>query len=143
MNCQEGERRGLMAELLSTSYLYSLSKHDEIDAQFAGSLMKFANNSFEGMINTVAKIIFVEGRRHIVLYASRQIENGEEIFFDYGYGADKRKQIDWLSAFTKKYFFNMDQSKEAPKLKQAAARKTMRSLQEQEAKPEEEIYIGF
>ncbi len=71
MNCQEGERRGLMAELLSTSYLYSLSKHDEIDAQFAGSLMKFANNSFEGMINTVAKIIFVEGRRHIVLYASR------------------------------------------------------------------------
>ena len=108
MSCKEGERRALLAEILNSSYLYTLSNYEEIDAQFAGSLMKYANNSFEGMINCTSRIINVEGRRHIVLYARRRIEPGEEILFDYGYSAKKRGEIDWLKSFSEKYFFQND-----------------------------------
>jgi len=70
--------------------------------------MKYANNSQEGMINCISRIINVEGRRHIVLYAKRRIEPGEEILFNYGYSDKKRSEIEWLRSFSEKYFFQSE-----------------------------------
>jgi len=32
--------------------------------------MKYANNTFEDMVNCYSRVIYVEGRRHICLYAN-------------------------------------------------------------------------
>jgi len=94
--------------------------------------MKYANNSFEGMVNCTSHIVNVKGRRHIVLYAKRRIEPGEEILFDYGYSLEKRKAIDWLRSFAQKYFFqDSDETPQKPErqslqLKRQSARKTIK-----------------
>ena len=70
MSCEEGERRGQLAESQGASYLYNLSETQEIDAQFCGSLMKYANNTFEDMTNSESRVLFVGGRKHICLFAT-------------------------------------------------------------------------
>jgi SET domain-containing protein len=93
----QGESRGIQAELGGTSFIYALSSKEDIDAQFAGSLMKYANNSSGEMVNAIARIVYVKGRRHIALCANRTIEPDEEIIFDYGYSEEKKKSMTWLN----------------------------------------------
>jgi len=100
----EGERRGIMADALESNYLYNLNEEMNIDAKQIGSLMKYVNNSFDPMANCYAKIIFSEHQHKVALYASRTIEKGEELFFDYGYPEAKKEQISWIKAFMNKYF---------------------------------------
>jgi hypothetical protein len=57
----EGERRGLIADILENNYLYNLNDNKNIDAKNIGSLMKYVNNSFPPMTNCYAKIIVVRG----------------------------------------------------------------------------------
>lgn len=90
---------------MGTSYLYSLSETLEIDAQFAGSMMKYANFASEDMTNCKARVVYVKGRRHICLYAKKIIEKGDEILFDYGYSEEKQTEIDWMNDFLRRYFF--------------------------------------
>ena len=96
MSCEEGERRGQLAEFLGASYLYSLSESEEIDAQFVGSLMKYANNAFQDMANCKSRVLHSQGRKHICLFAATGIEPGEELLFDYGYSSEKRSEIEWM-----------------------------------------------
>ena len=68
--------------------------------------MKYANNGFEAMVNCISKVTAVKGNRHICLYAKRDIEEGEELLFDYGYTPLKRGEIPWMRDFVNKYFFD-------------------------------------
>ena len=94
-----------MADLLESNYLYTLDEKRNVDADRIGSLMRFANNSFSHMANCRAMIIQTsKGEPRIVLFAARNIQNGEELFFDYGYSAMKQTQLSWMGYFKKKYF---------------------------------------
>ena len=59
--------------------------------------MKYANNTFDDMVNSKSRVIYVNGFRHIGLFATKKIESGEEILFDYGYPAQKQLEIEWMS----------------------------------------------
>lgn len=41
-----------------------------------------------------------------MLFAKRDIEEGEELFFNYGYTPDKRAEIPWMNHFVRKFFFD-------------------------------------
>jgi len=106
ISVSEGNRRGALADLLETNYLYNLNDAKNIDAKYIGSHMKLVNNSFDLMTNCYARILQVRDSHRIALFASRPIREGEELFFDYGYTAEKKTQISWMSHFVNKYFFN-------------------------------------
>jgi len=104
---KEGERRGIIADIIESNYLYALENTNfNIDAARIGSLMKLINNSFHDMINCTVRYTRVRGEIRIALYAKRQIKNGEELFFDYGYPVEKQVQISWIKAFREKYLFS-------------------------------------
>ena len=70
----EGNRRGNIADLVESNYLYSLDEKRNVDADRIGSLMRFANNSFSHMANCRPMIISTsKGEPRIVLFASRFI----------------------------------------------------------------------
>ena len=102
----ESNRRGNLADLIEENYLYVVDEKRNIDAKHIGSLMKFANNSFGLMANCRAKVIssHSHGQPRICLYADRQISAGEELFFDYGFSEEKKKELSWMGAFIKKFF---------------------------------------
>jgi hypothetical protein len=47
----------------------------------------------------------------------RNIERGEELFFDYGFNQEKYDQLSWMETFIKKYFPWNSKSKDS-KVKQ-------------------------
>jgi hypothetical protein len=59
--------------------------------------MKYANNTFGDMTNSVSRVVYVDGIKHICLYASCHIDVGDEILFDYGYDAEKQDEIFWMN----------------------------------------------
>ena len=71
--------------------------------------MKFVNNSYGSMVNckSVAyKFSPYDAMSKIVLVAQRDIGKGEELFFDYGFTAEKRMNIAWLRGFCQKFCFD-------------------------------------
>jgi SET domain-containing protein len=75
---------------LGESYLYTLSSTKDIDAKNMGSLMKLANNAFHPMTNCYAKVVLARNQYRITLFAMNSIEEGEELFFSYGYSKEKQ-----------------------------------------------------
>ncbi|EEB05744.1 histone lysine methyltransferase Set1 [Schizosaccharomyces japonicus yFS275] len=73
--------RKYVREGIGDSYLFRIDKDAIVDATKKGNIARFINHSCAP--NCIAKIIRVEGHQKIVIYADRDIEEGEELTYDY------------------------------------------------------------
>ncbi len=95
----EAERRGRIHDhTTGVSYLFDLNDEQCIDAHRAGKRTKFINHSRTApRKNCVVRYRIVKGDIRVGLYADRQIEEGEELFFDYGYESNVNAPL-WAHA---------------------------------------------
>ncbi|XP_035385066.1 histone-lysine N-methyltransferase 2B [Electrophorus electricus] len=62
-------------------YMFRIDDFDVVDATVHGNAARFINHSCEP--NCYSRVINVEGRKHIVIFALRKIYRGEELTYDY------------------------------------------------------------
>lgn len=95
----EAERRGRIHDhTTGVSYLFDLNDEQCIDAHRAGKRTKFINHSRAApRKNCMVRYRIVNGDIRVALYADRQIEEGEELFFDYGYESSVNTPL-WVHA---------------------------------------------
>lgn len=81
----ETERRGVVYDVQKLSYLFTLERDQEVDSTLAGNKMRFINHaSKEGAYNIYVNIRTCNGVHRIGMYAQRDIQVGEELYFNYG-----------------------------------------------------------
>ena len=83
----EADRRGKIYDKLKCSFLFDLNTDYVIDATRKGNKLKYANHSHE-FANMAPRIVIRNGDHYVHMYAKRDIEPGEELCFNYGYGSD-------------------------------------------------------
>lgn len=66
---------------IGSSYLFRIDEHTVIDATKKGGIARFINHCC--VPSCTAKIIKVEGKKRIVIYALRDIAKNEELTYDY------------------------------------------------------------
>lgn len=62
-------------------YMFRIDEHEVVDATMSGNAARFINHSCEP--NCYSKIITVDGRKKIIIFARRRIVPGEELTYDY------------------------------------------------------------
>jgi len=62
-------------------YMFRIDDDEVVDATMHGSAARFINHSCEP--SCFSKVINVEGKKHIVIFAMRPIKRGEELTYDY------------------------------------------------------------
>jgi len=77
------ERQGI-----GSSYMFRINKTQVIDATHAGGPARYINHSCDP--NCYTRIIALDGKSKVVLYAKRQIEQGEELSYDYNFPPEDR-----------------------------------------------------
>ncbi|KAJ2856358.1 histone methyltransferase set1 [Coemansia erecta] len=73
---EQYEREGI-----GSSYLFRVDDEIVVDATKCGNVARFINHSCEP--NCIAKTIVADGTKRIVIYASHDIQVGEEVTYDY------------------------------------------------------------
>jgi SET domain-containing protein len=96
----DSENRGVVQDVIEETYLFTLNNRYVIDASKVGNIMRYSNHGSGNHTNAVPKIItYVEGNQTIGLYATKRINIGQEILFDYNFAKD----FDWLKDYQHKY----------------------------------------
>lgn len=62
-------------------YMFRIDDYEVVDATMHGNAARFINHSCEP--NCYSRVIQVDGKKHIVIFASRLINVGEELTYDY------------------------------------------------------------
>ncbi|KAK3107018.1 hypothetical protein FSP39_005247 [Pinctada imbricata] len=70
-------------------YMFRIDDDDVIDATLHGSPARFINHSCEP--NCYSKVIQVDGKKHIVIFALTAIKRGEELTYDYKFPIEEVK----------------------------------------------------
>ncbi|ETO28428.1 hypothetical protein RFI_08702, partial [Reticulomyxa filosa] len=91
----EADRRGKIYDKMNLSYLFDLNKECVIDAARKGCKIKFANHS-SASANCHARIVKTNGEHRVCVYSKKDIQPGEELFFDYGHGSHKSAKPEWF-----------------------------------------------
>lgn len=65
-----------------------LGNSDAIDGRFKANKSRFINHANDGQENLESRTEESKGIKHIVLYATRNIKEGEELFFNYDNNGD-------------------------------------------------------
>ncbi|KAJ2233725.1 Histone-lysine N-methyltransferase setd1b [Coemansia sp. RSA 1722] len=81
---EQYEREGI-----GSSYLFRVDDEIVIDATKCGNVARFVNHSCEP--NCIAKTIVADGTKRIVIYASQDIQVGEEVTYDYKFPPEEVK----------------------------------------------------
>ncbi|KAJ2454959.1 histone methyltransferase set1 [Coemansia sp. RSA 2337] len=81
---EQYEREGI-----GSSYLFRVDDEIVIDATKCGNVARFVNHSCEP--NCIAKTIVADGTKRIVIYASHDIQVGEEVTYDYKFPQEEVK----------------------------------------------------
>lgn len=76
-------------EGITDCYLFRLDKDYIIDATFYGNKARYLNHSCDA--NCSAKIINVQGQKHIIISANRFIKSGEELTYNYNFDIEAEK----------------------------------------------------
>ncbi|MES1906298.1 MAG: Histone-lysine N-methyltransferase ezh1, partial [Paramarteilia canceri] len=84
----EAERRGILYDISGSSYIFGLNKDEALDAMYVGNKARFINHSEKP--NCYAALRYVQGEQRVGIFAASQIHVGEELFFDYKYGAENK-----------------------------------------------------
>ncbi|KAJ2841235.1 Histone-lysine N-methyltransferase setd1b [Coemansia erecta] len=81
---EQYEREGI-----GSSYLFRVDDEIVIDATKCGNVARFVNHSCEP--NCTARTIVADGTKRIVIYASQDIQVGEEVTYDYKFPSEEVK----------------------------------------------------
>ena len=77
----ENRERSYLKTGIGSSYLFRVDENTVIDATKKGGIARFINHCCDP--SCTAKIIKVEGKKRIVIYALKDIEANEELTYDY------------------------------------------------------------
>lgn len=80
------ERRGRVYDKIDYTFLFNATAESTVDSTRMGNKLRFCNHSASP--NCVPKLVRVCGDVRVGLYANRDIRPFEELFFDYGFGAN-------------------------------------------------------
>lgn len=71
------------------SYMFRIDRQEVVDATMSGSMARFINHSCDP--NCYSRIINVEGKKKIIIFAERNIVKGEELTYDYKFPSEDVK----------------------------------------------------
>lgn len=74
---------------MSDCYLFRLDKTRIIDASYKGNVARFLNHSCDANCNAKAESIC--GEKHILIFANRNINKGEELTYFYNFAVESDK----------------------------------------------------
>lgn len=80
---EEADRRGTLYDMRGISFLFTLNSAQAIDATRMGNKFRFINHSSK-VPNCSAKVTMANCAQRIGFWATRNLQAGEELFFDYG-----------------------------------------------------------
>ncbi|CAJ0582228.1 unnamed protein product, partial [Mesorhabditis spiculigera] len=81
---EETEKRGAQYDRNRCSYLFALTEEKSIDPFYVGTPMRYLNHNLKNL-NCGSRVMMVGTESRIGIYALRDIEAEEELFFDYKY----------------------------------------------------------
>ncbi|GAA39455.2 histone-lysine N-methyltransferase MLL3 [Clonorchis sinensis] len=85
-----GNRRERLYELQNRGiYMFRVDEDSIVDATMCGGLARYINHSCEP--NCTAEVLNCENGSHIIIIASRDIEKGEELTYDYKFDIEEER----------------------------------------------------